>query len=172
MTRLFVAAWPEAATAERLRALDRPEAPGVRWVAEQNLHITLRFLGDAEPAAAIELLGAATLPSATAVLGPAVERLGDRQIVVPVAGVDQLAAVVRAATVTIGDDDRRPFRGHLTIARTRGDETPDVLGTPITARFTIDEVALVASDLHPSGPTYTTLATVLCHRFGRRRPNR
>ena len=121
--------------------------------------MTLRFLGEADPATAIELLSAATLPAAKAVLGPAVERLDGRQVVVPVAGVDELAAAVRSATAAIGNDDRRPFRGHLTIARTRGAETSGVRGAPVTARFTIDEIALVGSDLQPSGAVYTTLAT-------------
>ena len=159
MTRLFVAAWPDAATAERLRALDRPDAPGVRWVPDENRHVTLRFLDEADPATAIELLSAASLPTATAVLGPTVERLGSRQIVVPVAGVDGLAASVRWATAAIGDDDPRAFRGHLTIARTRDGEAADVVGAPITARFVVDEIALVASDLRPSGAVYTSLAT-------------
>ena len=159
MTRLFVAAWPDAATGERFRALDRLDAPDVRWVPDENRHVTLRFLGEADPATAIELLSAASLPTATAVLGPTVERLGSRQIVVPVAGVDELAASVRSATAVIGDGDPRPFRGHLTIARTRDGEAANVVGVPITARFKIDEVALVASDLQPSGAVYTTLAT-------------
>lgn len=159
MNRLFIAAWPDATTTGRLRALDRPDAPGVRWIPEVNRHVTLRFLGEADPATAIELLSAARLPAATAVLGPAVERLGRRQIVVPVTGIDELAAAVRSATVAIGNDDPRPFRGHLTIARTRGDETSGVLGVPIVAGFRVGEITLVNSDLQPAGAVYTTLAT-------------
>lgn len=159
MTRLFVAVWPDAATVERLRALVLPDTPGVRWVPEQNRHITLRFLGEADPAVAIDLLGAAALPIATAVLGPAVEQMDGRHVVVPVAGVDELAATVRSATSPIGHDDGRPFRGHLTVGRTRGGGVPDVVGTPITARFRVGEIALVSSDLQPSGAVYTTLAT-------------
>ncbi len=172
MTRLFVAVWPDAATAERLRALDRTDEPGVRWVPEPNRHVTLRFLGEADPATAIGLLGTATLPAATAVLGPVVERLDGRQIVVPVAGVDDLADAVRTATATIGEHDPRPFRGHLTIARTRRGEPSAVLGAAITCRFTVDEIALVSSDLRPTGAVYTTLETFLCHRSVRRRTDR
>mgnify|MGYP002063702689 CR=1 FL=1 len=54
---------------------------------------------------------------ATARLGPAVERFGDRVLAVPVRGLDELAAAVRRATDGIGEGSDRRFRGHLTIAR-------------------------------------------------------
>lgn len=157
--RLFVAVWPDTETVARLRALERPDEPGVRWVPESNWHVTLRFVGDADPAAMVHLLHDADLPAATAVLGPAVTRLGSRQIVVPVSGLDDLAAAVLTATASVGPQDRRSFRGHLTIARTRG-ESSSVLGAPATARFVVDHVALVASDLQPTGAVYTTVETV------------
>lgn len=159
MTRLFVAAWPDATTIERLRALDRPDEPGVRWVPEPNLHVTLRFLGDVDPAAASRRLADARLPAATALLGPTLERLDRRQVVVPVDGVDALAAAVRSATAEIGDHDPRPFRGHLTVARTKPDAATVTIGAALTAGFEVRAVELVASELQPTGAVYTTLAT-------------
>ncbi len=159
MTRLFVAAWPDADTVERLRALDRPDEPGVRWVPEVNLHVTLRFLGDVDPAAVSHRLAHARLPKVTALLGPALERLDRRQLVVPVEGVDALAAAVRSATAEIGDHDPRPFRGHLTLARTRRDASTEMIGAALTAAFEVGAIALVASELQPTGAVYTTLAT-------------
>ena len=67
MTRLFVAAWPDAETIERLRALGRPDEPDVRWVPERNLHVTLRFLGDVESARTF-------LRPGLAVLSPSIRR--------------------------------------------------------------------------------------------------
>jgi 2'-5' RNA ligase len=46
--RLFVALVPPAAVRAELAALAEPLA-GVRWTPEDNLHLTLRFIGDAEP---------------------------------------------------------------------------------------------------------------------------
>ena len=159
MTRLFVAAWPDAATIERLAALPRPEATGVRWVPDQNLHITLRFLGEVDLGATSEFLAAAALPSATATLGPEVVQLGGRQVVVPVEGVDRLAAAVRSATATIGAHDPRRFRGHVTIARIKRGVPATLIGTPVGGVFAITELALVASDPRPTGAVYTTVAT-------------
>src|SRR5690606_27454237 len=79
------------------------------------------------------LLGRARLPRAVARLGPAVDRLDARQVVVPVAGVDSLAATVRGATREIGGIDRRPFRGHLTVARTKRDARTAPVGVPVAA---------------------------------------
>ena len=159
MTRLFVAAWPDAATIERLTALPRSEATGVRWVPDQNLHVTLRFLGEADIEATSDLLAAAALPRVTATLGPEVAQLDGKQIVVPVEGVDRLAAAVRTATAAIGVHDPRRFRGHVTIARTKRDVSSTLIGTPVGGDFLITELALVASDLRPTGAVYTTVAT-------------
>ena len=65
-------------------------------------------------------LAGATLPTATAVLGPAVRRLGPSALVVPVAGLDGLAAAVGDATAGVGlPPGPRSFTGHLTLARLR-----------------------------------------------------
>ena len=159
MTRLFVAAWPDAATIERLAALTRHDTTGVRWVPDQNLHITLRFLGEVDLGVTSDLLAAAALPSATATLGPEVVQLGGRQVVVPVDGVDRLAAAVRSATAAIGEHDPRRFRGHVTVARTKRGVSSTLIGTPFGGVFAITEVALVASDLRPTGAVYTTVDT-------------
>ncbi|MCZ7630359.1 MAG: hypothetical protein M5U19_15570 [Microthrixaceae bacterium] len=55
----------------------------------------------------------------TAVLGPAVGTLGDRVVMVPVVGLEDLAAQVRRCTQGIGRPPEHPFRGHLTLARAR-----------------------------------------------------
>jgi 2'-5' RNA ligase len=157
--RLFVAVWPSPETIDRLAAIERPDERGVSWVPDRNWHVTLRFLGDAVASEVADLLEPLTLPRATARLGHRVERLDGRQIVVPVSGLDELAACVRDATADVGDPDRRDFRGHLTIARTKPHAHSVVLGTAFDASFEVGEIALVSSDLLPSGAVYTTLAT-------------
>lgn len=164
MARLFIAVWPSDAVRGALAALvrdlptDEPDAPGVRLVPAENRHITLRFVGDAEPEQVIDRLGSALLPAATATFGPTVERLGGRQFVIPVEGVDDLAAAVRGAIAGIGESERRRFYGHLTVARTKPGARSSLLGRTFGAEMPVDEVALVASTLAPTGAKYETLA--------------
>lgn len=158
MERLFVAAWPDAATAAALTELPRPDERGVRWVPPEQWHVTLRFLGNCDRDAAIARLAATPLPACEARLGPDVVWLG-AQLVVPAAGVEPLAAAVTTATSDLGDPPRPRFRGHLTIARTRSNATSSVLGHPVTSWFPVGEVALVRSELTSDGPRYTTVAT-------------
>lgn len=159
MTRLFAAAWPPADVVSELRTLDRPDEPGVRWVPEVNWHITVRFFGEADLDDVATRLEAASLPRATVHLGPRIGRLDVRQIVVPARGVDELAAAVRDATSGVGEIDRRRFRGHLTLARTRPRAPSLMIGAPFTASWEIGEVAVVESDLRPTGVVYTTVAS-------------
>ena len=160
MPRLFVAALPSRATVDVLRSAPRPDEPGVRWVPESNWHVTLRFLGEADTDEVTRSLRGTDAASCRAVLGPSVERLGERQIVVPVAGVDELAAAVRQATESIGQPDRRPFVGHLTIARTKPRAASALPGAPIASTFDVDEIVVMASDLRPTGAVYSVVATV------------
>lgn len=155
MPRLFVAALPDDATRAVLDALPRPEEPGVRWVPPDQWHVTLRFLGDADPVAVSRSLDASPLPRATARLGPVVSRFGRSTVVLPVAGLDELAAAVRAATAAVGPPpDPRPFAGHLTLARLRHRAACGVAGARCSSVFDVDEVVLVASDLRPEGAVH------------------
>lgn len=159
MDRLFVAAWPDDATIAALSSLPRADERGVRWSRAEQWHVTLRFLGMSDPSEVIERLSSAAVPPADAHLGPTIEWLGP-QLVVPVAGVDSLAQAVTRATDDIGEPPRPRFRGHLTLARTRGNATPSLLGHPFEATFAIREVAVVRSDLTADGARYETVATV------------
>lgn len=151
-------AWPDEATRDVLGRLPRPDERGVRWVPPEQWHVTLRFLGDCARDEVVRRLGQATLPACEARLGPEVEWLGP-QLVVPVAGVDELAAAVVAATDGLGEPPRPRFRGHLTIARTRRSASSTVLGHRVEAAFTVTEIALVRSELTADGPRYTTVAS-------------
>jgi RNA 2',3'-cyclic 3'-phosphodiesterase len=140
--RLFVGvALPENATTairevvEEVRAMSLPQgARDVRWVRLDGLHLTLRFLGptpermlgptisavETVAAAAagpisIELSGAGTFPSGRR---PRTLWIGVSD------GVDALmalAAQAESALVGVGwSPDDRPFRPHLTLARSDG----------------------------------------------------
>lgn len=164
--RLFVCVWPDQAAMEALRALHRKDQPGVRFVPEENWHVTLRFLGQAEPGAVAEALADVRVRPAEAVLGPVVDLLSDHSVVVPVDGLGEWAAAVNRATRGLGDSPiRRRFVGHVTLARLSGSvrrgrgRSPELLGTPVTARFPARGFDLVVSHLDPAGARYEPIAS-------------
>ena len=160
VARLFFAVWPPEEVAEPLRGLHRKDQRGVRFVPPENWHITLRFLGECHAGAVFAAMEGTTFSPALAHLGPAVDVIAERALVVPVAGVDGLAAEVTKRTSAIGEQPRKRFTGHLTIARLKANvPMPRVLGELVSAEFAVTEVALVESRLHPQGARYETLAT-------------
>jgi 2'-5' RNA ligase len=161
MTRLFVAIWPPDDVLDRLADMERPKDPGVKWVPQENLHVTLRFLGDADADEVAGRLDEVLLPAATAVVGPAFDLLGERSLISPVAGVDELAAVVQQALRGLGTEpERRRFQGHITVARLARNARPRrSAGQRFEAEFDVTEVALVESTLRDSGAVYETIET-------------
>lgn len=167
--RLFVTAWPSDEVRGLLADFPRPADAAVRWTTREQWHVTLAFLGEVgeEQANALvdALRGAAeTCPVRAVTMGPATRRLGRGQLVVPVDGVDDLAAAVgqRGAAALGRSPEARPFRGHLTLARSRGKQhIPRALeGTPLAATWSVDAVALVRSHLGAGPARYETLAAV------------
>lgn len=152
--RLFVAVWPPEDMVEALRRLPRPALVGARWTREDQWHVTLRFLGElAEPEQAEQALAGmeAMAGPVQADAGPAVACLGRRVLCVPVTGLDGLASAVTKSTARVGKrPERRPFAGHVTLARgpKGGWRTGDLAGAegvPFRARWEVGELTLVAS---------------------------
>lgn len=122
-----------AAVVEEVRAAADPAVRDVRWVRLDGLHLTLRFLGpttdDALPGvvAAVDRLAAGTTPFPIEIGGagafPSVGRPRILWLGV-LRGVDELAAA--AARLDDGlaaagwPREERPFRAHLTLARSDG----------------------------------------------------
>lgn len=133
----------------------------MRFVPPENWHITLRFLGDTDPGHVVAAMDGVGLPSATAVLGPGVDVLSERSLVVPVDGLDDLAAIVTRLTGDIGErPPRRPFRGHLTLARLKRDvPLPEAMGAWTRSTFQVEEVELVRSRLEPDGARHEVLVS-------------
>ncbi len=169
--RLFVAAWPDEEARERLKALDFARGKGLRLVGPSRWHVTLRFLGDVD-GEVVDALGAALARTTAALDGPSRCRLGPetawftgvRVLQLPAAGLDEVAAAVRVATVPLvptSEPDEPPFNGHLTLARAKGRLGPaarDALaGIPFEAEFEVAHVDLVASAPSPQGHVYTTV---------------
>jgi len=163
--------------AEAMRQLLVPEAK-IRWVRPENLHVTVRFLGDVEDGQMAGLCEA--VAQAAAGLRPfefAVERL----LVIPPggrvrmvwAGVDDASGQMIALHDRLQEAlhvfdvkrDNRPFRPHLTLGRVKSIRRPEHLCRlvePYAAeRFgtvQAEEVIVYSSKLTPAGPVYAPLA--------------
>jgi len=167
--RLFVAVWPDQAAQAALARLPQVADAPVRWSRPEQWHVTLAFLGAVDPdrvpqvISAMEGLGG--MDPAPARLGPTTVLLTPELLCAPVHGLDQLSTRVRALLAADGVAfDRRPFRGHCTLARARrGALVPPVLaGEPVRAWWTVRRVDVVASEAGAGGTGYRVLAqTVL-----------
>ena len=160
MARLFIVVWPPDEVVAELTSLHRKDQRGVRFVRPENWHVTLRFLGEADPDEVTEALDRVTLSPARARLGPAVDIISERALVIPVHGLDSLAGIVGEHTAQIGKPPGKRFVGHLTVARVKSHvPMPRALGSLVSAEFDVDEIALVQSRLDPGGARYETIET-------------
>lgn len=168
-----------AALGECIASL-RPLGGRVSWMRPENLHLTLRFLGEVTPKQASAYADSLRpLASALAPLELVAEGLGAfpslRRPSVLWAGVravsGDLTAVQRAAeacAVAIGlSPESKPFHPHLTLGRVRD---PHGLASLLAAfaelvaaspgfggAFPAPAVALFQSELKPGGAVYTRL---------------
>ena len=159
--RLFVAVRPPDAVLDELAALPRPQRTPARWTTRDQWHITLRFFGNVDDAsaviAALERAAAQSAP-AEVTIGPRPGVLGRQVVYLPVAGLDELAEAVVHETADMGDPPpTRRFRGHLTLARTKGGIV-DLSALTLAATWTVGEIELIRSDLGGGPARYETLA--------------
>lgn len=175
---------------ERQRRLQRLlDEQGVgsafRWTPPDNLHLTLRFLGET---------GDAQRRQIETALAKIAAQSHEFQLVVQAAGafpnlrkpnilwldfggdLNVLLPLQRQIEITAQQvgfaAETRAFTPHLTIARAQKNAAPAMLahsgealrtvtGTqlPADAPFTVEGFHLIHSDLRPSGPIYTPLAS-------------
>ncbi len=187
--RLFVAADPPAPVRERLAGWARAAAAAVssseeprplRLLDPENLHLTLCFLGS-RPVEEIAAIGSALSACAADVgelsLGAPLWLPPARPRSLAVAIHDEAgelaglhAAVTGAICESTGwEPERRRFRAHITVARTRGREprrsaargpAGASTGLPATPqlRFSAESLTLYRSWLSPAGARYEALA--------------
>ncbi|HBQ10623.1 MAG TPA: RNA 2',3'-cyclic phosphodiesterase [Myxococcales bacterium] len=166
--RLFLAMPIPAETRAILGSLPR-DLPRARWVRMEQLHFTLRFLGERD-AEIVDALSEALGPTVAA--HPALEMrasglgtFGRRVLwagLAPVEGLTALARDVGAALREVGvEAPDRPFAPHVTLARLGGSAG---LGAFLEAhggwRGPLEvwgEVTLMRSELGSRGATHTVL---------------
>lgn len=152
--RLFVGLAVPVALAERLADLQPERGPGIRLVAPADMHVTLHFLGQAEPETVCAALGAVDArPFSLSITGTGSFRLrnGGRIVWAGVdvpAGLEALHAATARALATLGfEPEHRPFRPHITLARLkpRADGAP-ASGAAELGSFAVDAFVLYRSD--------------------------
>lgn len=151
-----------------------------RWVAADNLHVTLRFIGDVEQSALADVVDA--LDASLYDAAPAMLTLGTlRAIPSPRhprmlwVTCDDLGDRARAARCALDDTLRdvgiapedKPFRAHVTLCRTKARVTlsehaaRDAERVLSAGREPMSDLkyTLFSSRLTPAGPVYTALGS-------------
>ena len=172
MHRLFVAIRPPESICDLLiDAMD--DSPELRWVSDEQLHLTLRFVGEVERpvandlAAALGALRAERFDLRIRGVGRFDQKRGGSVWagVEPKSPVAALSAKVERACQSIGiAAETRTFQPHITLGRWSGrssaaaDSLVSRLGGLSSEPFTIDRFTLFESRLSRHGPHYEAVA--------------
>ena len=154
--------------------------PPWRWVATDNFHYTMKFLGEMPDAKLPLLMEAAE--AACEGIGPIELGLGalggfpnlkqPRVLFYEATGeIDSMKTLAsrldRSLAARVGTEpDRRPFRAHLTIARVKNPIPPEIAdklaaAEPFESRSEIiQSLSLMLSELSPKGAKYQCLKEI------------
>jgi len=154
----------------------RQSRADVNWVSTRQMHITLKFLGDTAPdrlktvregvREAVSACSAFSINLCRIGAFPNLER--PRVFWVDIQeGRDVLIALQQRVETALFDRrfvrEERPFSPHLTIGRVRSPKGVGLLSEQVramafqTPSFSVTRIAIVKSELRPSGPVYTIL---------------
>ena len=163
---------------ERLRLATSSKE--IRWERAEKIHLTVKFFGDVNQARISDLTDA--LRRAASRFSPFELHIEDAGAFPPRGtprvlwlGVRETTGELARLQNRIEDEcanvnfarETRPFRPHLTIARTHRMRAEDARHLArlhsetefAPARFTVNEIVLMRSELKPSGSVYTSLAS-------------
>jgi 2'-5' RNA ligase len=157
----------EADVVERLRGA----ASGARWTRPEGRHLTLKFLGNVEGGRLREVAGVvAHVASRHHAFEASFDEIGGfpnvrrpRVLWIGIGAgspeLERIAAGLEAGFVPLGfEQEDRPFRGHLTLARFSRPGAIDPGGVAVpNEMFPVRELVLFESKLHPKGARYVSL---------------
>jgi 2'-5' RNA ligase len=152
----------------------------VRWVRPENIHLTLKFLGNINPAD-VEIIGNImgdtaepyapfSLKAKGLGVFPGLKR--PRVIWIGISGQIELLVGLQQNLEeklnTIGfSREKRPFKGHLTLGRVKGKIDSHRISVVLkkynqfeSEAFTARNIVLYKSDLQPTGSFYTKMLDV------------
>lgn len=161
----------------RLQSELRQTGADVKWASYNNLHLTLRFLGEVEESRLAEVKRLCA--EVAAEFQPFTLRLKDtgyfpnfkqpRVLWVGLAGeisiAQELQQRLEAGLLALGfDREDKPFKPHLTVGRVKSGKNTrqlvaksDMYSLPELS-FEVCEIVLMKSELHPAGSRYTPQA--------------
>ncbi len=199
-TRAFIAVHMPAELGTALVALcaELEAGPGghaARWVTGDNIHLTLKFLGDVDDRRLPEVYRAVSSVCADcAPIEATVAGLGcfpnDAQPRIIWAGITrgarELVALAGALDLALGQlgfpTESRPYSAHVTLARANSRAAPldlAALRRAIADRrareigtMTVNAVSIVKSELRPAGPLYTDISVAALGATDRRHEQR
>ncbi len=177
--RLFVAIVLDEANRSRLSKLQgslERKCPGVRWVREHQLHMTVKFLGDVpdgqvpDVSAALDLAASSAKPLTMGLQGAGCfPPRGSVRIVwsgttETTGALTQCVAAVESELASLGfPRERRSFSPHITIGRVRFDDSDGRIRSAVDAAAyenmvqTVKSLTLMSSVLSPKGPAYSVV---------------
>ena len=153
----------------------KPRARDIKWVAPENLHLTVKFIGETpeknlEPINRIleaVVSGKSRLEVRLAGCGGFPDLRNPRVIWVGLEGGGAAGAWARELNIRLVplgiEAERRPFSPHLTLGRVRQRGDFSSLAAHMdrlnfdAGLVVLDRIALVRSTLMPGGPIYTNL---------------
>ena len=183
MLRLFVAIEISKEIRDSLAALQeelRITCPEIRWVKPENIHLTLKFLGNVKEALVPEILHSLS----RALLGlddfvfevkgtgafpaegrPRVMWVGISQ------GADKIFAFhskIKQALASFDfEEEKNEFAAHLTIGRLKDEVDTEKLKEMLVLKkdkkfgeCACGHISIIKSDLRPEGPVYTILEKI------------
>ncbi|MFZ5365884.1 MAG: RNA 2',3'-cyclic phosphodiesterase [Patescibacteria group bacterium] len=143
----------------------------LRFVAPQNLHLTLFFLGEIAESRVSEVIEA--VKTGTRDIKPFYLFLGKPEFFTHGLWleVEGQIEVLRKLYQQIGKElkirnfeiETRPFSAHITIGRSKRkiQRIKSITSTTgITGRFGVDSVSVFTSELKPEGPVYSKIITI------------
>jgi len=156
----------------------RPVGRDVSWVARDNIHVTLKFLGHVEPER-LDLAVSALARVAATVAGFELAIAGLGAFPSPTrprvlwagltSGADAAATLARSIDGALAAHgfarEDRPFSGHVTLGRVRQPGRDERLAAALAAgarhqfgRLAVDRLALMRSELSPRGARYSIIS--------------
>ncbi len=158
----------------------RSVAPEIRWVAEENFHISVKFLGDIDRlrvdavadaiARGAQNIEPFQIEIGTAGAFPKVDRPRIVWVGVTTANalLAELAENVDKELGKIGlPEEEKPFRAHITIGRVKDNRGGGAIGSAlresevgVMGTVNVDSIALMQSDLRRDGPIYSVIRRI------------
>jgi 2'-5' RNA ligase len=181
--RIFIAIELNEEMHNKLAAIQsklKPAGADVKWVEPQNIHLTLKFLGETPPEKiekiknTLDAIAANTntfnislsqIGAFPNINSPRVIWVGIKDVGAP-CNVTLLASEIENELAKLGfPKEDRPFSAHLTLGRVRSPKDRERLKEQITSSatlwrdfaMTVSTITLFQSTLTPKGPIYTAL---------------